>query len=49
MKSIIGIILVVLFIGMVVLLCLFSCIMASISDKYWEELKHNMEKKNERR
>ena len=49
MKGIITIILGILFIGIVVLLCLSSCIMASKSDDYWDELKKEMEKRNERR
>lgn len=49
MNGIVGLILGVVFIGMVVLLCLFSCILASQSDNYWEEIKREMEKqKNER-
>jgi len=49
MRSIITIILGVIFVGIVVLLCLFSCIIASHSDKYWDEVKKDMEKRNERR
>lgn len=38
----------ILFIGMAILLCLFSCVLATKSDEYWEELKRK-KKKNERR
>jgi len=43
-----SIILGVLVAGMVVLLCLFSCIVSSISDNYWEEKKEELEKNDER-
>ena len=49
MKGIIAIILGVIFIGIVVLLCLFSCVMSSKCDDYWEEVKKELEKDNERR
>lgn len=35
--------------GIVVLLCLFSCILASKSDEYWQKFIDELEKKNERR
>jgi hypothetical protein len=44
MSKIIGIILVILFIGILVLLCFFSCILASISDECWEQIKKDLEK-----
>ena len=49
MKGIITIILGILFTSIVVLLCFSSWLLASKSDEYWEELKNNMEKRNERR
>lgn len=48
--KIIAIIMGVLVAGMVVLLCLFSCILSNLSDKFWEEEVKELEKhKNERR
>lgn len=39
----------ILFTGIVILLCLCSCYLASKSDDFWEELKLQMEKnKNDR-
>lgn len=39
MKAIIGIIVGIIFIGIIALLCLFMCILASRSDEYWEDLR----------
>lgn len=43
MNGIVSLILGVAFVGMVVLLCLFSCILASKSDEYWEQTKRKFE------
>ncbi|MBR5227556.1 MAG: hypothetical protein IKV94_02855 [Clostridia bacterium] len=48
MNSIFDLIFILAFIGIVSLLCLFSCFLASMSDDYWDELKLEMEKRNER-
>lgn len=48
MKGIITIILGILFTGIVVLLCFSSCLLASKSDDYWEKVKKELEKENER-
>ena len=46
MNSIFDLIFILAFIGIVSLLCLFSCFLASMSDDYWDELKLEMEKRN---
>lgn len=48
MNGIWGLILICAFVGIVGLLCLFSCILAIMSDDYWDEVKEEMEKKNDR-
>lgn len=50
MTSILNVILVVCVVGMVSLLCLFSCFVSNITDEFWDDLKKEMEKReNERR
>lgn len=49
MKSIIAFILGVTFASIVVLLCFSSCYLASKSDEYWENLKDELEKKDDER
>jgi hypothetical protein len=49
MKEILITIGAILITGIVVLLCFSSCYLAGIADKYWESLKEEMEKRNERR
>lgn len=48
MNGIVSLILGVIFFGMVVLLCLFSCILSSKSDEYWQDFIDKLEKRNER-
>jgi len=48
MNGFLGFILVLGAIGIVVLLCFFSCVISSRADEYWEEIKREMEKRNER-
>ena len=38
----------ILIVGIVVLLCFFSCYIAGRADEYWDELKEEMEKRNGR-
>lgn len=50
MNGILNVILVVFVVGIVSLLCLFSCFISNITDEFWDDLKKEMEKrKNERR
>lgn len=44
-----SLILILAFIGVVILLCLFLCMVSSISDDYWDEIKLKMEKRNGRK
>ena len=44
MQNIISIILGVILGGMIVVLCLFSCVASSKADEYWESVKLDMEK-----
>lgn len=39
----------VVFAGIMGALCFFSCFLSLKSDEYWDELKQDMEKKDERR
>ena len=40
-----SILLIVVVIGIVLLLCFFSCVLASISDEYWEKVRDDLERK----
>jgi len=44
MKALISLILTGVFIGMIVLLCLFSCIASSRSDEFWEKVREELDK-----
>jgi len=46
MNTIITIIIGVVLIGIAILLCLFSCIMASKADDYWDDFKKHLENKH---
>lgn len=48
MSKVIAVIVGILICGMVVLLCFFSCIMASVADKYWAKIREDLDKNNER-
>lgn len=48
MGSIIKLILGIVFIGMIVLLCLFSYIISKISDDYWRDVREELDKEDER-
>ena len=42
--NILSVILGVVFLGVIGVLCLFSCILSNKSDEYWEELKRKCDK-----
>lgn len=48
MSKVLGIILILIAIGIVFLLCLLCCFMSGKTEEYWEDLKREMEKRNER-
>lgn len=49
MKSIITIILGIAITGIGILLCLCFCIMATFSDDFWDDVKRELEKNNDRK
>ena len=49
MNKIVCLLLLVSSISIVVLLCFFSCYISSKSDVFWEEVKKEKEKRDERR
>lgn len=49
MRDFLSLFIVIVIAGIVVLLCFSCCYLASKSDEYWEKLRDELEKKNERR
>ena len=49
MKGILVIILSVIILGIMVLLCFFSCILGKYADEYWENVRKELEEHDDKR